>query len=71
MAELHDLTAIEQLAALRAREISPVELTRHYLDRISRLDDGLGAFVQVTADAALARAASLDEVYAASDYISL
>lgn len=61
MAELHDLTAIEQLAALRAREISPVELTRHYLDRISRLDDGLGAFVQVTADAALARAASLDD----------
>jgi len=61
MAELHDLTAIEQLAALRAREISPVELTRHYLDRVARLDDGLGAFVHVTADAALARAAVLGD----------
>ena len=60
MTELHDLTAIEQLAALRTREVGPVELTRHYLDRIARLDDGLGAFVEVTADAALARAASLE-----------
>lgn len=59
MAELHELTAIEQLAALRAREVTPIELTRHYLDRISRLDGGLGAFVEVTADAALERAATL------------
>ncbi|MGO2746829.1 amidase [Microbacterium sp.] len=61
MAELHELTAIEQLAALRAGDVSPVELTRHYLQRIARLDAGLGAFVEVTADAALARAASLED----------
>ncbi|MGM7667967.1 amidase [Microbacterium sp. A93] len=61
MAELHDLTAIEQLAALRAREISPVDLVAHYLDRIDRLDGGLGAFVEVTADAARSRAATLGE----------
>jgi amidase len=60
MAELHDLSAIEQVAALRSREISPVELVAHYLDRIARLDGGLGAFVEVTADAALARARSLE-----------
>lgn len=59
MAQLHDLTAIEQRAALRAREFSPVELAGHYLDRIARLNDRLGAFVEVTSDAALARAASL------------
>ena len=59
MPELHDLTAIEQLAALRARQIGPVELTQHYLDRIARLDHGLGAFVEVTVDAALARARAL------------
>lgn len=59
MTELHELTAIEQLAALRAREVSPVELAQHYLERIARLDDGLGAFVEVTAEAALARAAIL------------
>ncbi|WP_175986834.1 amidase [Microbacterium tenebrionis] len=59
MSELHDLTATDQLAALRAGEIGPVDLAKHYLDRIARLDGGLGAFVEVTADAALARAASL------------
>lgn len=59
MPELHDLTAIEQLSALRAGEIGPVELTQHYLERIARLDDGLGAFVEVTAAQALARAAAL------------
>lgn len=59
MSELHDLTAIDQLAALRAGEIDPVDLAKHYLDRIARLDGELGAFVEVTADAALARARSL------------
>lgn len=60
MAELHDLTALEQRAALRRSEISPLELTNHYLDRISRLDGGLGAFVEVTAEAARDRARSLE-----------
>ena len=61
MAELHDLTAIEQLAALRGRELSPVDLVDHYLDRIARLDGGLGAFVEVTADAARERARALGD----------
>ncbi|MGW8482182.1 amidase [Microbacterium sp. NPDC055903] len=59
MAELHDLTATEQLAALRVGELSPRELVTHYLDRIARLDGELGAFVEVTADAALERATTL------------
>lgn len=61
MAELHDLTAIEQLAALRSGEISPVELTAHYLTRITALDRDLGAFTEVTASAALARAEHLGQ----------
>jgi len=60
--ELHHLTAQEQWDWLQRGEISPVELVRHYLDRIARLDAGLGAFVEVTADAALDRAARLDAV---------
>lgn len=59
MAELHDLTALEQLTALRAGAIGPVELVTHYLERIERLNGRVGALVEVTADAALARAASL------------
>lgn len=52
MAELHDLSALEQAAAIRRGEISPVELTDHYLTRIERRSEELGAFVTVTADAA-------------------
>ena len=56
MFELHHLTAQEQLDWLRRGQVSPVELATHYLDRIERLDDGLGAFTTVTRDAALERA---------------
>ncbi|QNE46363.1 amidase [Glaciihabitans sp. INWT7] len=59
MFELHHLSAQEQWDWLQRGEISPVELTRHYLDRIERLDEHLGAFVTVTPEAAIERAASL------------
>lgn len=60
MFELHHLTALEQLDWLRRGEVSPTELTTHYLERIDRLDDSLGAFATVNAEAALARAAHLE-----------
>jgi amidase len=52
MAELHDATALEHAAWIRAGTISPVELIEHYLARIERLDAGVGAFVTLTADRA-------------------
>ncbi|GEP33213.1 amidase [Nocardioides szechwanensis] len=58
MAELHDLTALEQGALVRAGEVSALELTEHYLDRAARLDD-VGAFVTLTPDLARERARSL------------
>jgi amidase len=59
VAELHELTAVEQAQAVRDRTVSPVELVEHHLARIEAIDGVLGAFVTVTADAALdaARAA--------------
>ena len=60
MFELHHLTALEQLDRLRRGDVSPTELATHYLDRIERLDDGLGAFTTVTRDAALTRAAHVE-----------
>src|SRR3954447_16918576 len=54
--ELHDLTALEQGSAVRKGEVSTADLVEHYLDRIDRLSDSLGAFVTVTADAARASA---------------
>ncbi len=56
MAELHDLTALEQAAAVRRREVSPRELVDHCADRIARLDPQVGAFVTLTLDAARAQA---------------
>ena len=58
MAELHDLTACEQGELISKGEISPLELTEHYLDRATRLDD-VGAFVTLTPERALERAGSL------------
>ena len=60
MFELHHLTAQEQSDWLQRDEITPTELAGHYLERIARLDRGLGAFATVTADAALARAAHVE-----------
>jgi amidase len=64
MSELHDLTALEQAAALRRREVSAVELVQHYLTRIEAYQQRVGAFVTVTADAALEAAAGADAAIA-------
>jgi aspartyl-tRNA(Asn)/glutamyl-tRNA(Gln) amidotransferase subunit A len=59
--ELTDLSVLEALGRLRAREISSEDLTRTYLDRIQKLDAGLlQAFVTVTAEVALEQARAAD-----------
>src|SRR3954447_7196966 len=64
MAELHDLSMLEQAAAIRRREVSPVDLVDHYLDRIERHNQTVGAFVHVAPDQA--RAAAKDAESATS-----
>ncbi|NUO97136.1 MAG: amidase, partial [Nonomuraea sp.] len=59
--ELHELSALEQARAVRDRDVSPVELTRHYLDRIERLGPQVGAYVTVTAEQALDQARRLEK----------
>jgi amidase len=54
--QLHDLTALEQAAAVRSQEVSPTELVEHALRRVEALDAGLGAFLTVTPERALAGA---------------
>lgn len=58
MADLHDLTALEQGALIRSGELSPVELTEHYLERAARLPQEYvdGAFVLRDPEAARRRA---------------
>ncbi|MFD7664561.1 amidase [Streptomyces sp. NPDC059788] len=66
MAELHDLTALEQAAGVRTGELSPVEITEHYLARAGELDATLGAFLTRTPDLARKQAAAAaDEAVAA------
>jgi amidase len=67
MAQLHDLTALEAAAAVRAKEVSPVELVEHALARIAGLDDQLGAFVTVTADSAREQARAAEAAVVAGD----
>ncbi len=61
MTQIHRLTARAQAAAIRAGELSPVEVVEHYLDRVDRLGAVVGAFVTVTPDAARAAAAAAAE----------
>src|SRR5690606_22875299 len=55
-----DLDAVAQADLLRAGEVSSVDLVQHHLDRIAARNDGLGAFVTVTGEQALAEAARID-----------
>lgn len=52
MTRIHDLTALRLAAAVRARELSPIELADHYLERIERVNPQVGAYVTVTAELA-------------------
>ena len=61
MTDLHLLDAHDQAALLASGDVSSTELVRHHLDRIDALNQQLGAFMTVTADAALAEARSVDE----------
>ncbi|RKN27163.1 amidase [Micromonospora musae] len=62
MAEPHDLTALEQAAAISRGELSSVELVEHHLRRVAALGDTVGAFVTVTAEAAREAARAADAV---------
>ena len=55
-AELHFKPITEQAAMLRAGELSPVNLTQAYLDRIDALNGELGAYITVMGEQAMAQA---------------
>jgi len=61
MSALHEMGVTELAAALRAREVSSVELTEAFLARIARHQGELNAFISITAEGALAQAAAADE----------
>jgi len=62
---MHEQTILALADDLRARRYSSVELTRHYLGRIARLNPDLNAFITVAAAPALAAAGRADAALAA------
>ena len=60
MMDMHSQSLTELAAGLESGEFSAVELTQALLDRIAAHNDKLNAFITVTADNALAAAASAD-----------
>ena len=61
-------TATELSALLAAKEVSPVEATEAYLDRIKILDAKVRAFVTVMADSALVSAKQKEQEIVQGDY---
>ncbi len=66
MTQIHDLTVTELAAAIRTGQASSAEITEHYLDRIDRLNEQVGAFYTVTRDLAREQAEAADKTVAAS-----
>src|SRR5271170_5492554 len=57
---LHTLSIGELADCLAAKKISSVELTRHFLGRIERLNPSLNALITLTVSQALESAAAAD-----------
>lgn len=68
MSDLAWLSVAEAGRAFRKRELSPLDLTRHLLERIERFDPQCHAFIRVTRDAALEQAAAAEEEMAAGKF---
>jgi amidase len=69
--DLHDLELTELSEHIKAREVSPVAVTRAQLDRIAALDGRLGSYALVMADAAMAQAEAAEAEIAAGRYRGL
>jgi aspartyl-tRNA(Asn)/glutamyl-tRNA(Gln) amidotransferase subunit A len=66
--ELHFLTIAEAARLIERRQLSPVALTQAFLDRITRIDPQLHAYITVTADRALAQARQAEAEILRDDY---
>lgn len=64
---MHNLTIKQMSDKLQAGEITSVQLTQHYLERISKFDAELNAYVTVTPELAMAMAIEADKKIAAGD----
>jgi aspartyl-tRNA(Asn)/glutamyl-tRNA(Gln) amidotransferase subunit A len=68
VSDLHFITISEASRLIQARKLSPVELTRAYLDRIEAVDAQLHAYITLTADLALEQARKAEAEIAAGNW---
>jgi amidase len=61
MTQIHDLTMAGLAAAIRERELSPVDVANHYLRRTEELNAQVGAYYTVTAELALEQARTAEK----------
>ena len=66
--DLHFLTIAEAASLIERRQLSPVELTRAFLDRIAAIDPQLNAYLLVTAEQALDQARAAEAEIMAGNY---
>ncbi|MDO9086385.1 MAG: Asp-tRNA(Asn)/Glu-tRNA(Gln) amidotransferase subunit GatA [Anaerolineaceae bacterium] len=62
MSQLTELTITQALALLQSREISSIELTEAYLDRIGKFESQIKAFITLTPELALQQAQAADKL---------
>ena len=67
MSDILDLTAAALGKKIGDREISSVEATTAYIDRIEKLNGSINAYVTVEKEEALKRAKEIDEKIAAGE----
>ena len=69
-ADVENLTIADVSPRIRSGEISPVELTDLFLDRIARLNPVINAYTTVLADSARAEAKSAEKEIRSGNYRS-
>ena len=71
MSELHYLSLTDVARKVQSRELSSVEVTRHMIERIDRLDRKLRSYATVIADVALAQAKEADADIADGEFVAI
>ena len=58
---MHNKTVSELIRAIAKKEVSSLELTNHFLDRIKNLDSNLNSFITLTEEQAIDKAKKIDK----------
>ena len=65
--DLTSCSAAELAALIRTKQVSPVEVTAHFLERIARYDNELNAFITTVPEMAMAQAHRAEAAVIAGD----